>query len=140
MGGLGGGAEVVGLQSQALGLCWLRKIQWVHQTAAAFRPQLAGNIENVLILIAAGEGENRHSSGFIWKYQWFKWQISNWVMPAGRWGLSLSLCVTYQPQEQLLFIYFSLFFSLADSVKCLHEVDALCQIGHQLAHLKGIHL
>lgn len=44
--------------------------------------------------------------------------------------------------KKLLFIYFSLsfFFFLADSVKCLHEVDALCQIVHQLAHFKGIHL
>lgn len=63
-------------------------------------------------------------------------------MPTGRWGLSLSLCVTYQPQEKKTFIYLFLylFFFLADSVKCLHEVDALCQIVHQLAHFKGIHL
>lgn len=40
-----------------------------------------------------------------------------------RWGLSLPLCVTYQPQEKAFFSFF-----FADSAKCLHEANALCQI------------
>lgn len=42
--------------------------------------------------------------------------------------------------KTFIYLFLSFFFSLADSVKCLHEVDALCQIVHQLAHFKGIHL
>lgn len=51
--------------------------------------------------------------------------------------------VCHLPASGKTFIYLfllSLVPSLADSVKCLHEVDALCQFVHRPAHFKGIHL
>lgn len=76
------------------------------------------------------EFQNVHSDlyiqDYVWKYQYFKWQISQAAMPAGRWGLReiLPVLVCHLPAPGK---YFFLNF-FADSAKCLHEANALCQI------------
>lgn len=98
--------------------CLLRKIQWVSQKIKN------KNLMWVLVIDRIGikkfEFQTIHSDlsilDCIWKYHYFKWQIYRAAMLAVKWGVQRNPacpCV-------------SLFF--ADSAKCLHEANTLCQI------------
>ena len=64
---------------------------------------------------------------------------TEWGLQGG--GGSACPCVSLTSLRKNFYLFISLsLFPLADSVKCLYEADALCQIAHQLAHFKGMHL
>lgn len=89
--------------------CLLRKIQWVCQknlnphVGSSYWLNFDWNKEE--IILKHTQWTTLHD--YIWKYQYFKWQISQAAMPAGRWGLReiLPVLVCHLPAPGKYFFF-----------------------------------